>query len=86
MYGLPNYSEIDPTAFVAITAFLLFGFMFGDVGQGLVIFLIGVIMSKKKISFGAVFQAGGIASIIFGVFSPCLESLPKLISLHQNAF
>ncbi len=67
MYGLPNYTEIDPTAFVAITAFLLFGFMFGDVGQGMVIFLIGVIMAKKKISMGTVFQAGGIASMVFGV-------------------
>lgn len=67
MYGLPNYTEIDPTAFVAITAFLLFGFMFGDVGQGLVIFIIGVIMAKKKISLGTVFQAGGISSMVFGV-------------------
>lgn len=67
MYGLPNYSEIDPTTFVAITAFLLFGFMFGDVGQGFIIFLIGIIMAKKKISLGPVFEAGGIASMIFGV-------------------
>lgn len=67
MYGLPNYTEIDPTTFVAITAFLLFGFMFGDVGHGLVIFLIGLIMAKKKISLGPVFEAGGIASMIFGV-------------------
>lgn len=66
MYGLPNYTEIDPTTFVAITAFLLFGFMFGDVGHGLVIFLIGLIMAKKKISLGPVFEAGGIASMIFG--------------------
>ena len=67
MYGLPNYTEIDPTGFVAITAFLLFGFMFGDVGQGLVIFLIGLILAKKKIAIGSVFEAGGIASMIFGV-------------------
>ena len=67
MYGLPNYTELDPTAFVAITAFLMFGFMFGDVGHGLVIFIIGLLMSKKKISFGPVFQAGGIASMIFGL-------------------
>lgn len=67
MYGLPNYTEIDPTGFVAITAFLLFGFMFGDVGQGLVIFLIGLILAKKKIAMGSVFEAGGIASMIFGV-------------------
>lgn len=67
MYGLPSYTEIDPTTFVAITAFLLFGFMFGDVGHGFVIFLIGLIMAKKKISMGPVFEAGGVASIVFGV-------------------
>lgn len=67
MYGLPNYTELDPTTFVAITAFLMFGFMFGDVGQGFIIFLIGLIMAKKKISFGPVFEAGGIAAMIFGV-------------------
>lgn len=67
MYGLPNYTEMDPTTFVAITAFLLFGFMFGDVGHGLVIFLIGILMAKKKISMGPVFEAGGIASMIFGL-------------------
>ena len=66
MYGLPNYTEHDPTSFVAITAFLIFGFMFGDVGQGLVIFLIGLILSRKKIPLGPIFEAGGVASIIFG--------------------
>lgn len=66
MYGLPNYNELDPTVFVGITAFLLFGFMFGDVGHGLVIFLIGLIMAKKKVELGPVFEAGGIASMIFG--------------------
>ena len=67
MYGLPNYTESDPTLFVAITAFLLFGFMFGDVGHGLVIFIIGFIMERKKISMGSVFKAGGLSSIIFGL-------------------
>ena len=50
MYGTPNYTELDPTAFVAITAFLMFGFMFGDVGQGLVIAIIGWLLKKKKIN------------------------------------
>ncbi len=67
MYGLPNYTETDPTLFVAITAFLLFGFMFGDVGHGLVIFIIGFIMERKKITLGSVFKAGGLSSIIFGL-------------------
>ncbi len=66
MYGTPNYTEIDPTGFVAITAFLMFGFMFGDVGQGLVIAIIGLILMKKKSSLGPVLTAGGISAIIFG--------------------
>lgn len=35
MYGLPAYDEIDPTMILALTYSFLFGFMFGDVGQGL---------------------------------------------------
>ena len=66
MYGTPNYTEMDPTLFVAITAFLMFGFMFGDVGQGLIIALIGFILIKKKKSLGPIFTAAGISAILFG--------------------
>ena len=66
MYGTPNYTEMDPTWFVALTAFLMFGFMFGDVGQGLVIAIIGFILAKRKSSLGPVLTAGGISAIIFG--------------------
>lgn len=66
MYGTPNYTEMDPTVFVAITAFIMFGFMFGDVGQGAVILVIGLILSKLKKSLGPIFIAGGISAIIFG--------------------
>ena len=37
MYGLPAYGEMDPTWFVAITYSFIFGAMFGDVGQGLLL-------------------------------------------------
>lgn len=66
MYGTPNYTEMDPTFFVAITAFLMFGFMFGDVGQGLVIGIIGAILTIRKSNLGPVLIAGGISAIIFG--------------------
>ena len=66
MYGTPNYTEMDPTFFVAITAFLMFGFMFGDVGQGFIIALIGLILMKKRSSLGPILTSGGISSIIFG--------------------
>ena len=67
MYGVPNSKEIDPTGLVAITAFIMFGFMFGDVGHGLVIFILGLILAKRKTSLGPVLAIGGISSIIFGV-------------------
>ena len=37
MYGLPNYNGFNPTAFVAVTYTLLFGIMFGDLGQGFLV-------------------------------------------------
>jgi len=51
MYGTPTYSEIDPTPILAITFPILFGFMFGDIGHGLVLIisgLLGTIILRKK--------------------------------------
>ena len=68
MYGLPAYEEIDPTPFVAVTYTLLFGAMFGDLGQGLLMCLLGVILWKwKRMQLGRVMQRIGISSAIFGL-------------------
>ena len=68
MYGLPKYGEFDPTIFVAITYSLLFGAMFGDLGQGLCIFAIGLIVYLiKKIPLAAILSAAGFTSAIFGL-------------------
>ena len=48
MYGLPNYDETDATPFVALTFTVLFGIMFGDVGQGVVLTLFSLFMWKVK--------------------------------------
>ena len=67
MFGLPNYNEIDPTPFVAITFTLLFGIMFGDLGQGLVVSAAGYLMWKlKKMAVGKILIPCGISSAIFG--------------------
>lgn len=67
MYGTPNYNELDPTPFLGFTYMLLFGAMFGDVGQGIVIFLLGLLLSKKgKKAFGGLFERIGFSSAIFG--------------------
>jgi len=66
MYGVPNNNEIDPSLFVAITAFIMFGFMFGDVGHGLVFLICGMFLRKKNKDYGNILAFGGISSIIFG--------------------
>jgi len=68
MYGLPNYGGIDPTPFLALSYALLFGIMFGDLGQGLVLILIGFILAKwKKSKLGEIGIRIGIASSFFGL-------------------
>ncbi|MBQ4313109.1 MAG: hypothetical protein IJC18_02755 [Clostridia bacterium] len=69
MYGLPDYHETDPTPFVAITYFLLFGMMFADVGQGIVLSLIGwfFMWKMKKMELGRIIAICGVSSVIFGV-------------------
>ena len=68
MYGIPSHRDIDPTLFVAITYTLLFGIMFGDLGQGLVMALLGLVLSKwKKMNFGAILFRLGLSSSLFGL-------------------
>ncbi len=67
MYGKPTYGEIDPTPFMALTYFILFGIMFGDVGQGAIIFLGGLYFGfKKRMALGKILAYCGISSMIFG--------------------
>lgn len=88
MYGLPVYGGFDPTPYVAITYMLMFGIMFGDVGQGIVISLLGLILTKKtKNSLAPIMTRLGIFSALFGcvygsVFG--IETLIKPIFHREN--
>lgn len=68
LYGLPSYYEIDPTPFVAIAFCLMFGIMFGDIGQGLIYFLAGLLLLKmnKMPAVGQILTRLGGSSILFG--------------------
>ncbi len=67
MYGLPAHNEMDPTIFVALTYTFIFGVMFGDVGQGLCLFIGGALLYKfKKINLAGIISIAGIFSTIFG--------------------
>ncbi|RXM76998.1 ATPase [Clostridium tetani] len=91
MYGTPSYGEIDPTTFLAITYMIMFGTMFGDVGQGLVLLLAGLYMKKKKENYapGNILVRLGSISMIFGFLYGSVfgfEDLikPILISPMEN--
>lgn len=67
MYGLPAYDEIDPTIILGLTYSFLFGFMFGDVGQGLCLMVGGYLLYRaKKMNLAAIISCCGFFSTIFG--------------------
>ena len=47
MYGMPSYSEFDPTPIVAPFYMLFFGFCMGDAAYGLLLVLVGFFLKKK---------------------------------------
>ncbi len=68
MYGVPGYTDFDPTSYVAITYCFLFGTMYGDVGQGLLLSLVGYLAYKLKgMRLGEVGMRLGLFSACFGI-------------------
>jgi len=71
-YGFPTYREVEPTLLVGVTFLLMFGLMFGDVGHGLVLVLIGLMVRRLGRSdvvrdFGTLACWAGGASMVAGV-------------------
>jgi V/A-type H+-transporting ATPase subunit I len=65
MLGTPASDEADPSRLVALLVPLLFGYMFGDVGQGLVLLLVGLLLQHRW-PLLRILIANGAASILFG--------------------
>ncbi len=72
-YGRPLYGEIDPTLLITIMFPLLYGAMFGDLGQGLVLAAIGWLLMSRKVKalksmagLGGVILACGLVAAFFG--------------------
>ena len=66
-FATPNYKEIDPSLFLFITYPLFYALMLGDVGYGLIVAAIGLVIKQK-------FKTGGLNALalillISGVFS-----------------
>ncbi len=63
-YSRPRYGELDPTWFIVFMFPFLFGAMFGDIGQGLVLTLLGYLMASKKVkSLSGLSGLGGVVAL-----------------------
>ena len=86
MYGLPAYNEFDPTIFIALSYAFIFGIMFGDVGQGLLLVIGGFLLYKfKKMDLAAIISFSGLFSTFFGFMFGSVfgfESIIDAIWLH----
>jgi len=94
-FGTPMYGNVDPTPFVAVFFVLFFTIMFGDVGQGFLVFAgalaiqLGLWMKRWK-PFAPIGMACGIGSMAMGfltgscftfesLFVPLTRSLSQAI-------
>ncbi len=66
MYSLPAYNGIDPNALLLPSFAAFFGIMFADIGYGLILLLVGLIIKLKVKPRATMGYMGGIA-IITGI-------------------
>ncbi|MGM0476299.1 MAG: V-type ATPase 116kDa subunit family protein [Pseudomonadota bacterium] len=80
LLGTPDRNEADPSRLLAVIVPLMFGFMFGDVGHGLIFAGIGLWL-RRRYPMAGILVPAGVMSSLFGflygtIFS--LEILPAL--------
>ena len=94
-FGLTGYRELDPTVFLAAGFVLLFGMMFADFGQGLVLALAGYLLlhgvhpvwmdNEAAHGTGSILLPAGLAAAAFGLlFGSCFarEDLIPALWFH----
>ena len=64
MYGMPVYTEFDPTPIVAPFYLLFFAMCMGDAGYGIILLLFGLLLSKGILKVGMFDGLGNIISLL----------------------
>ncbi len=73
MLPLPTYGSMDPTPFVAVFFPMFFGLILGDLGYGLMLTLLGVMLRRRSAegtvvrSVAEILEACAVFSLIFGL-------------------
>jgi V/A-type H+-transporting ATPase subunit I len=77
-FGIPASDEADPTPVLAVIVPLLFGYMFGDLGQGLILFGLGWHL-RRRFPEAAILLPAGISAMVFGLLFGSLFGREDLI-------
>ena len=64
MYGMPVYSEFDPTPILAPFYLLFFAMCLGDAGYGIILLLFGLMLNKGWLKVGMFDGLGNIISLL----------------------
>ena len=97
LYGITGYRELDPTPLLGISFTLMFGMMFADLGQGLLLALLGFWLfsqrwpssnSPLRRQAGLLLMPIGLSAAIFGILFGSLfareDWIPALIYHPMN--
>lgn len=90
MYSLPSYGNVDPNPLMAPFFILFYGIMMADMGYGILMFLAGLLVSKKYRPKGTMghmmglLQLCGVSTFVMGAitggfFGDFIPQLAKLI-------
>lgn len=73
-YGTSRYRDVDPTLFTVVSFVVMFGMMFGDVGHGLLLVLIGLLLRRMRSGrlagishLWVIVTAAGLSGAVFGL-------------------
>jgi V/A-type H+-transporting ATPase subunit I len=89
MYSLPKYGHIDPNPLITPFFILFYGIMMADMAYGIVLFIAGLLVTKKfrpKGTSGQMFGLmiwGGISTFIFGALTGGFmgDFIPQLVNV-----
>jgi len=76
--GVPGDDEADPTPVLAAVVPLLFGYMFGDLGQGLLLVLLGLWLAPR-FALARLLVACGASAAVFGLLFGSLFGIEGII-------
>ncbi|MCI4355451.1 MAG: hypothetical protein L3K06_08830, partial [Thermoplasmata archaeon] len=83
--GIPRYSEIDPTPIVALVFPLFFGIMFGDLGHGVTLLVVGTYLALRSRYeyWGRLIVAFGVSSSAVGFLRGTFFGVTFTTPFHQ---